>query len=184
MVEKGEKVYPPPPITTPRLAPWDHVEALCQKLDRLIKILEAWPVPPTPPAPPTPPEPGVPPAPPEITVSTIWQAKATEELFNQALRLAGTYNTEMVDFRKGKRLVLKVTNTLDQPVTVQPIGNIVQGVVGATDINGPFPPCAAFSNMSIGLAWDDWTLWVGCTLTIALPNPTVGSLKVEAVVQE
>ena len=48
MVERG--FYPPPPPTTPRLAPWDHVDLLCQKLDRLIALMEG--VAPAPPAPP------------------------------------------------------------------------------------------------------------------------------------
>jgi len=169
-------INPPPKPTTPKLAPWDAVQNLCNRLDRLIEILETWP------APPAPPEPGVPPAP-EVTVSTIWQAKPAEKIFGQAIRLAGTYTSEMADFRKGKRIILKVTNTLDQVVNVLVIGNIVQGIAGATNITPVVLPCAAFSNISFGLAWDDWTLWVGCTLTIAA-NPTVGTLKVEAVVQE
>lgn len=176
MVKEGGKIHAPPLISTPRLAPWDAVEELCSRLDRLIAILEAW----------TPVEPGVPPpVPPEVAVSvtTVWEAGDTKKLFNQALRAAGAYTTvEMANWTKGKRLIIFVTNTLDQMVLVQLVGHIRNTVIGSTNLNAPLP-CAAFSNISVGLAWDDWHPYIGATLTLAAV-PTTGVLKVEAVVQE
>lgn len=44
------KIHKPPLPSTPRLAPWDHVEELVQRLDRLIALLEgAAPAAPAPP---------------------------------------------------------------------------------------------------------------------------------------
>ncbi|MBW2561255.1 MAG: hypothetical protein JRE40_10440 [Deltaproteobacteria bacterium] len=202
------KIHPIPPVTTPRLAPWDHVEALCNKLDRLIALMEAWaPTAPPPTAPPpAPPPTAPPPAPPpewpgwqpviskldeiksqlaelEIKVTAPWVAKETEEIFRRAITTAGTfYSDKMVNWTEGKRLLLKVTSSLDQAVQIQAIGNINNAKDGATDINAP-KPCAAGGRISIGLAWDDWHPYIGCEITIAVA-PTAGTLVISAVVQE
>lgn len=186
------KVYTPPRPTTPRLAPWDHVEALCNKLDRLIALLEGA-------APPGPPPewPGWEPviskldeikiqlAQLEITVTTTWEAREPVKIYREAIRTIGTFHSELVNWKKGKRVIFKVKNTLDQAVTIQPIGNIRDATDGAVDISvGPLPPCAAGGYISVGLAWDDWHPFVGCDITTVAPAPTSGMLMVEAVVQE
>lgn len=187
------KIYPPPPVTTPRLAPWEHVELLCEKLDRLIALLEAW-------------APAPPPAPPaewpgwepvitklneikvqlgelEIKVTTPWVAKEPEEIFRRAIRTTGTfYSDKMVNWKEGKRLLLKVDSSLNQSVDIQPIGNIRDATDGAVDINASLP-CAAGGKITVGLAWDDWHPFVGCEITVATA-PTKGELKIDGVVQE
>ena len=186
MVEPG--MYPPPRPTTPRLAPWDHVEALCNKLDRLIAILEGA-------APAPPPEwPGWEPVLSKldeiknqlkeltITAVTTWEAKEPEEIYRESIRTVGTFHSELVNWKKGKRLVLKVKNTLNQAVQIQPIGNIRDAIDGAVNI-GASLPCPANSYISVGPAWDDWHPFIGCDITTAVA-PTSGEVKVEAVIQE
>ncbi|GAH74374.1 unnamed protein product, partial [marine sediment metagenome] len=88
----------------------------------------------------------------EVAVSTAWVAKEPEQIYSYAIRTVGTfYSDKMVDWTKGKRLVIKVESTLNQAVQIQVIGNAVDDMELATDINGPFP-CAPNSNISIGLA--------------------------------
>lgn len=192
MAEKG--IHPPPPPTTPRLAPWDHVEALVQRLDRLIALLEAW-APTAPPIVPPVEWPGWEPVISkleeikkqlgelEIKVTVPWVAKEPEEIFRQAIRSADTfYSDKMVNWTEGKRLLLKVDSSLDQAVQIQPIGNISNSKDGAVDINGSFP-CTVDGKITIGLAWDDWHPYVGCEITVAVA-PTTGTLTISAVIQE
>ncbi|MBA7683636.1 hypothetical protein ES703_92010 [subsurface metagenome] len=172
---EAPKIHKPPPPSTPRLAPWDAVQELSNRLDRLIGVLEAKELPEYPGVP------GVPGVPGEI--KTQWVAKPTKVILEpSAVRAAGTTNTEMLNWTKGKRLVIKVTSTLDQAIAVQAVGNIENTVHGAVNINAPLP-CAAFSNITVGLAWDDWHPYIGAIITHAVA-PTVGIVKVEAVIQE
>ena len=181
------KIYPPPTITTPRRAPWDHVEELCNKLDKLIALLEAW----------------VPTAPTEwpgwgpvtsildeikellgaLEITAPWVAKEPEEIFRQAIRATGTLKSDrMANWTKGKRLLIRVDSSLDQAVQIQATGNIGNTVNGAVDI-GPAYTCDAGGRISIGLAWDDWQPYIGCEITIATA-PTTGNLIILAVIQE
>jgi hypothetical protein len=178
------KIYPPPPVSTPRLAPWDHVDELCNKLDRLISLLEAW-------APAAPTEwPGWEPVTEkldeiltQIKELKTWETRDIEEIFSRAIRATGTfYSDKMVNWTRGKRLLLRVDSSLDQAVQIQAIGNIVNTVNGATDINTA-QPCAAGGKLSIGLAWDDWQPYIGCEITVATA-PTTGNLIISAVIQE
>jgi len=176
-------MHPPPPVSTPRLAPWEHVEELCKKLDKLIALLE-----------------GVAPAPGwdpvtskldeilreikalEVAVTT-WVAKEPEEIYRGSIRAAGAfYSDKMVNWTKGKRLLLKVDSSLNQAIQIQAIGNINNARDEAVDINGPLP-CVANGKMTIGLAWDDWHPYVGVEITVAVA-PTAGILTIWAVVQE
>lgn len=190
-MEEG-KIHPPPKVTTPKLAPWDHVEALCNKLDQLITLIEAWAPTAPPPAPPVE-WPGWEPVISkldeikrqlaEITITTPWVAKAAEEIYRESIRTADTYYTyKMVDWNKGKRLLLRVESSLDQSVQIQPLGNINNSVQGSVDINGSLD-CAAHSNISIGFAWDDWHPYVGAKIIVATA-PTTGVLTIKAVIQE
>jgi len=123
-------------------------------------------------------EPGV-----KVSVSTPWAAKEPEEIFKQEILADGDYYSDkMVDWTKGKRILFKVESTLNQAVQIQLIGNTVDDMNLATDINGPIP-CTANGNISIGLAWDDWHPYVGVKITVAVA-PTAGILTVSAVIQE
>lgn len=188
-MERG-KIHPPPPPTTPRLAPWDAVQELCNRLDRLITLMEGV-APPTAPAPP-PEWPGWEPVISkldeilnklevlEITATTVWVAKEPEEIYKKAIRATGTFYTTMVNWTKGKRLLLSVISSLDQAVQIQPIGNIRNTTGGAVDINSALP-CTG--NITIGLAWDDWHPYVGAKITVSVA-PASGDLKIEAIIQE
>lgn len=118
----------------------------------------------------------------EVTVKTPWVAKEPEEIFREPITSADVFYSRIVDWTKGKRLVIKVESTLDQAVQIQVIGNIIESVTKATDISTPLP-CAAHSNISVGPAWDDWHPFIGVRITTAVA-PTAGILKIEAVVQE
>ena len=111
-----------------------------------------------------------------------WIAKAAETLYNAAITTIGTFNSTLVNWSNGKRLVIKVGNTLDQDVLIQVIGNTSNSATGATDIEGPLP-CVAGGNITIGLAWDDWHPYIGVRITTAVA-PATGSLIVTATVQE
>ncbi len=119
----------------------------------------------------------------EVIVRTPWVAKEPEQIFSSAIRSAGTfYSDKMVDWTKGKRILFKVESSLNQAVNIQVIGNIVDDMNLATDINGALP-CAANGNISVGPAWDDWTPFCGVRITVAVA-PTAGILTISAVVQE
>lgn len=170
MVQPANELNPPPPVTTPRLAPWEHVEELIKRLDRLIAILEQW----------VPTVPGVPVVP--VTVTTVWEAADAVELYREALRQVITTHTEMINWKTGKRLLLSVNNKLDQDIIIQPVGSIKASVLEATDVGPPFP-CSAKGRISIGFAWDDWHPYIGARIIVAVA-PTDGSLNIWAVIQE
>ena len=126
---------------------------------------------------------GVPGEPGVVTVVTPWKAREPETIFAQAIRNAGTFFSDrMVNWTEGKRLMLKAESSLDQAVQLQPIGNVDDTRNLATNI-GPPVVCPANGNASIGLAWGDWTLFVGMQITVAIA-PTVGILTIRAVIQE
>jgi len=123
------------------------------------------------------------PKPSSVQSKVQWVAGPTQTLLAPTpVRLAGTINTRMLDWTKGTRLIIKVTSTLDQAMTVQVVGNIENAIAGALNLNAPLP-CAALSNISVGLAWDDWHPYIGAALTLAVA-PAVGTVRVEAVIQE
>jgi len=115
-------------------------------------------------------------------IPTPWIAKAAEELYSAAITTIDTFFSTLVNWSNGKRLIIKVANTLDQDVLIQVIGNTSDSTTGATDIEGPLP-CVAGGNITIGLAWDDWHPYIGVEITTAVA-PTTGSLIVTAIVQE
>jgi hypothetical protein len=134
----------------------------------------------------------VPPAPPgeappsvvvEVTAVTPWRGKEPIQLLSQAVRAAGTiFADSMVNWTEGKRLLIKVESSLNQAIQLQPIGNISNTVLLATDI-GLVIACPANGNVSIGFAWDDWQPYVGVRITLP-PGITDGILTIWAVVQE
>ncbi|KKL81152.1 hypothetical protein LCGC14_1997640 [marine sediment metagenome] len=111
-----------------------------------------------------------------------WIAKAAEELYSAAITTASTFYSTLVNWSNGKRLLIKVTSTLDQEVLIQTIGNTTDSTTGATDIQGPLP-CPAGTSITIGLAWDDWHPYIGIEITSAVA-PTTGTLTITATVQE
>ncbi|MBA7471053.1 hypothetical protein ES707_06347 [subsurface metagenome] len=127
---------------------------------------------------------GVPPAEGvEVTVKTAWVAKEPEEIYSYAIRTTGTfYSNKMVDWTRGKRLLVKVESSLDQDVDIQLIGNIVDDMELATDIDIA-KTCPANDNISIGPAWDHWCPYIGVKITVAVA-PTAGLLTISAVSQE
>ncbi len=119
----------------------------------------------------------------EVKVLTPWVAKEPEEIYHYPIRTTGTfYSNKMVDWTKGKRLLVKVESSLDQPVQIQLVGNIVDDMELATDINTP-KSCPANDNVSIGPAWDDWQPYIGVKIIVATA-PTAGVLTISAVIQE
>lgn len=112
-----------------------------------------------------------------------WVAKGPEEIFSQAIRTAGVfYSDKMVNWTRGKRLVIKVESSLDQDCDIQVIGNVADTRELATDV-GDLLPCAANGNVSAGLAFDDWHPFIGVRIETALA-PTAGILTITAVIQE
>jgi hypothetical protein len=117
------------------------------------------------------------------SILTPWVAGDPDLIFEQAIRNAGTFfTTKRVDFRRGKRLIMRAENTLDQAVILQTIGNFQDTEVGATDI-GLAVPGPANTNTSIGLAWDDWHPYIALRMTIAVA-PANGFLRIYSVTQE
>lgn len=183
MAEPG--IHPPPFPTTPRKAPWDHVEELVQRLDRLIALYEGVAPPEVPPEEPPPEWPSL-----AAVISRLdeilniirWQAAEAVQIYRESIRSAGTFPSEMANWKRGKRLLLKVKSTLNQNALIQVTGNTKNTVVDSVNINTALN-CAAKSSISVGLAWDDWHPFIGCTITTTTA-PTDGELKVEAVIQE
>ena len=119
----------------------------------------------------------------EVTVRTPWVAKEPEQIFSKSILSAGTfYSDVMVDWTRGKRIVIKVESSLNQAVNVQLIGNTTNTKDLATDV-GPVLPCSANGNISVGPAFDDWHPFIGVRITVAVA-PTAGILTIWAVIQE
>ncbi len=119
----------------------------------------------------------------EVTVLTPWVAKEPETIFEEPIRAAGVFfSSHMVNWTKGKRLLIKAESSLDQPVQIQAIGNMDNTANLATDIGAP-APCPANGNASIGAAWDDWQPYIGVRITAAVA-PVAGILLVRVVIQE
>lgn len=118
-----------------------------------------------------------------VTVQTKWIAQEPEVIFDRAITSAATFNADkMVNWTRGKRLVIKVESLLDEDCDIQVVGNITDSYLTATDIP-PVVTCLAHGNTSIGLAWDDWFPYIGVRITTAVA-PTSGLLTISAVVQE
>ena len=126
---------------------------------------------------------GVPPEGVEVTVKALWIAKEPEVIFDRAITSAATFDADkMVNWTRGKRLLIKVESLLDEDCDIQVVGNITNSYFTATDIPIVIA-CPAHGNISIGLAWDDWFPFIGVRITTAIA-PTSGLLTISAVVQE
>ena len=123
-------------------------------------------------------EPGV-----EVTVSAPWVAKDPEQIFSEGIRTAAIfYSDKMVNWTRGKRLLIKVESSLDRDCDIQVIGNIADTRELAVDV-GDLLPCAANGNISAGLAFDDWHPYIGVRIITAIA-PTAGILTITATIQE
>ncbi len=119
----------------------------------------------------------------EVTVKAPWVAKEPEVIFDRAITSAATFDADaMVNWTRGKRLIIKVESLLDRDCDIQVVGNITDNYYLATDIDAAIA-CPAHGNISIGLAWDDWMPFIGVRITTAVA-PTSGILTVSAVIQE
>jgi len=146
---------------------------LADKNAQLIALLEQWLA-----AQGVPPGEGI-----EVTVLTPWVAKEPEEIYSYAIRTIGTfYSNKMVDWTRGKRLVIKVESSLNQAVQIQIIGNTVDDMELATDI-GPVKVCPANDNISLGPTWEQWCPYIGVKIIVDIA-PTSGLLTISAVAQE
>jgi hypothetical protein len=119
----------------------------------------------------------------EVTVSAPWVAKDPEEIFTKAIRTAEVfYSDKMVNWTRGKRLLIKVESSLDRDCDIQVIGNIADTRELAVDV-GDLLPCAANGNISAGLAFDNWHPYIGVRIITAIA-PTAGILTITATIQE
>ena len=119
----------------------------------------------------------------EVTVSAPWVAKDPEQIFSEAIRTAAIfYSDKMVNWTRGKRLLIKVESSLDRDCDIQVIGNIADTRELAVDV-GDLLPCAANGNISAGPAWDDWHPYIGVRIITAMA-PTAGILTITAMIQE
>jgi hypothetical protein len=119
---------------------------------------------------------------PVTSVRTPWIAREPEKIFDQTIRNAGVFLSDFVDFRVGKRLLLKIESSLDQAVQVQVIGDITKSDALSVNI-GLAVACPGPGQTSIGLAWDDWHPWVAVRITVLLA-PTTGYVRIWQVIQD
>lgn len=198
MVDEPYKpgINPPPPPSTPRLAPWDHVDLLCNKLDRLIAIMEAQ-VPTTIEVPEGTTGPTIIRYPALEPVTNkleeikklieqqvvTWVAKDPIQIFRQEIRTADTfYGDNLIDWRRGKRFLLHVVSSLNQAASIQLIGNINNAKDNSTDVGG-VKSCPANDSIDIVPDWDDWHPFIGAKIVTATA-PTSGILLIWGVIQE
>ncbi|MBA7593173.1 hypothetical protein ES703_00090 [subsurface metagenome] len=119
----------------------------------------------------------------EVAVSAPWVAKDPEEILSQAITTAAIfYSDKMVNWTRGKRLLIKVESSLDRDCDIQVIGNIADTRELAVDV-GDLLTCLAGGNISAGLAWDDWHPYIGVRIITAIA-PTAGILTITAIIQE
>lgn len=119
----------------------------------------------------------------EVSVKTLWRAKDPEQIYSHAIRVIGTFTSDvMVNWIEGKRILIKVESSLNQALNIQILGNHVDNFDSAVNINAAIP-CPANTNISVGLAWDDWHPFIGIRITTAIA-PTAGILTIYAVLQE
>lgn len=119
----------------------------------------------------------------EVSVLTPWVAKEPEEIYNNPIRSAETFDCDrMVTWTRGKRIVFKVESSLDQACQIQLVGNIDDSINLSSNINGLLA-CPANGNISVGPAWDDWHPFIGLRIITAVA-PATGNLLIRTVIQE
>ena len=91
------------------------------------------------------------------------------------------YPAEMADCRAAHRVLLHVSNGLDQEIRVTVIGNTGSSYSGAEIITEM--TCPAGEKTAYGLKLEEWMPYVGVWCQ-ALVAPTAGNLDAVAIVQE
>ncbi len=113
---------------------------------------------------------------------TVTWAGPVLSIYNQPIRVIGTFQSNVVDLREAKRLLIKAASTLDQNVTLQVLGDISNPFSATPDaINSPIL-CPAGGSCSIGLAFDDWHPYIGVRIIVAVA-PITGILNIWSVIQ-
>jgi len=126
-------------------------------------------------------EPGVPGV--EVTVITPWKAKEPLKIYQQVIRSAGPFQSDvMVDMRNVKRLSIRAESSLDVVVTIQLVGNFADSFNLAANVGLP-AGCPINGEVGFGLAWGDWMPYIGVLIT-PVGIPTTGLLTIWVVAQE
>lgn len=182
-------INPPPAPSTPAMAPWQDFQKLIKLMTTLIEIYEVRGMIPGTQALIQLEGGGVAAAPgaTQVAISldsqiqTPWVDTAPEEIFNESIREAIPFKSQMYYWGGGKRLLIWVESSLDQQASLQVKGNIRSNMEMATEI-GPPLPCKSNGVTTIGLAWDDWHPYIGVLITLTTA-PTEGKLKIEVAEQ-
>jgi hypothetical protein len=190
----GNGINKPPKPSTPEQAPWTDVQALAaqvqgtnSRLDQLITLLggqlfqlnqniqntggagggNG----------------GSPPVTNVIVSTTPLASGALVVVFHWAYNqlVPGTYTSDMIDWSKGSRLLVKIESTLDQSVTVQPRGGIRNALDKSAFLGIPVV-VPAQGNATIGFDWDLWhpNIWIVNTIAV---QPNQGYLDVSYKIQ-
>lgn len=174
----------PPGPTLPSIAPWEAMEALIERIDTLISIMQARGLMPTV-APTVEIEQAAAPQPVPVVVTIAESTRVYVEpvvVMNESIRNTNAYHSKVYDWRRGARLLVWVESTLDAAVTIQTKGNIKPVLENAVRI-GQGMPCEASSKISIILADREWHPYIGFAVA-ADSAPTTGTLSIIIVAQE
>jgi len=112
----------------------------------------------------------------------LWTPGETKQIITAlAIRNVGVFPSSFIIWKNGKRLVIKFESSLNQPVTVQVVGDIVESLVQVSNIGLPIV-VPANGRISIGLAWGDWMPFIAITAQ-TLIAPTTGLINAWAIEQ-
>jgi hypothetical protein len=180
-----KRFNPPPGPSTPKEAPWTDISSLLKRQDtiitqqasliaqqtEMIAYLRAIS--------------GLSPGGTEITVPGYTPEAPDPTLLVQYpyTGLApGMFTTDYVNFKKGWRLAIHIESTLNQAVTLQPIGNIFNSSLKASTI-GIATVLLAGLNTTFTFGWNQWQsyIWVNSTIFV---QPTVGTLTFWYTIQK
>jgi hypothetical protein len=105
---------------------------------------------------------------------------ATKVFASQTAPTAGTYYSVMVDFTAATHVIYQVTNTCDQPVTVQAIGNLTNSNTTAGLIDGVMAVVPINGIILVQIDLDDWTPYSGMQIIIPA-GITLGTVIINAI---
>jgi hypothetical protein len=104
----------------------------------------------------------------------------TKVFASQTAPAAGTYYSAMVDFTAATHVIYQVTNTCDQPVTVQAIGNLTNNNTTAGLIDGVMAVVPINGIILVQIDLDDWTPYSGMQIIIPA-GITLGTVIINAI---